>query len=214
MACDADRALAPDLPQDVLRRLVGADEPVDAQRYDVGVLARPRVVLRNLGAGNHQQLVLPPRPLRLLTNRVEIGRESLFGDGEGAPAERRQPSGAPQPVLLAEDVVGDGNHVEVAGPAVQIDQLAQGQRPVAPGRVHVEVTVVWRLAVRVEKGEQLAAGVPSVLALLTTTISSGGHVWRASEARHACRNRSSLWAQTITLIVSDTPPPFQPCHRP
>jgi len=61
MAGDADRSLFPDRAQDVLRRLIGADEFGDVQRNDVRVLSAPQMILCDLGAGNDEQAVDPLR---------------------------------------------------------------------------------------------------------------------------------------------------------
>src|SRR5207245_40172 len=45
MAGDAQRALAPDLLQNVLSRLIGADELAEVQRHDVRILLAANMVL-------------------------------------------------------------------------------------------------------------------------------------------------------------------------
>ena len=132
MAGDAQRALPADRVQDVLGRLIGADVLVDVERDDVRVLLAADVVLRDLGAGNHQQIVELPRAARLGGDLLEIGLEALLGDRELAAAERQQPAGARQQIALHQDVIGDRDHVEPPRLAVQIDDLAQRQPAVAP----------------------------------------------------------------------------------
>src|SRR6266849_556938 len=57
MARNAQRTLSPDRHQDLLGRLIGADELANAERHDVGILLAPQVVLGNLGAWDHQEIV-------------------------------------------------------------------------------------------------------------------------------------------------------------
>ena len=76
MAGDAERALPADLVQDVLGRLIGADVLVDVERDDVRVLLAADVILRDLGAGNHEQVVELPRAPRLGRDLVQVGLES------------------------------------------------------------------------------------------------------------------------------------------
>ncbi len=46
------------------------------------------------------------------------------------------------------------------------------------------------------------SAVRSRLALLITMISSGRRLCASSECKHAAMNRSSLWAQTMTLMIN------------
>jgi hypothetical protein len=36
-------------------------------------------------------------------------------------------------------VIGDGDHVELSRPAIEVDRVAKAETPVAPAGVHVEV---------------------------------------------------------------------------
>jgi hypothetical protein len=69
---DAKRTLPPDFQEDVFRTLIGRDVAADPERDDVRVLLRADVVLRDLGARQHQHAVQPPCALHLFGNLAEI----------------------------------------------------------------------------------------------------------------------------------------------
>ena len=148
VAGDAERPLRADRTQDVLGRLIGADELLDVQRDDVRVLPAADVILRDLGAGDDQQVIETARALRLRGDVGEIRLEPRLGDREVAPPERRHPRDPRQQILLHQDVVGDRDDVEASGLPVEIDDLAQRQTPIAPPRVDVEVAEQKRFVPR------------------------------------------------------------------
>ena len=87
MARDAERALPPDLAQDVLGGLIGADVFGDVQRDDVRVLLAADVVLRDLGARHDQQIVELPGAPGLGGDVRKVGVEPPLGHGEIAQSE-------------------------------------------------------------------------------------------------------------------------------
>jgi len=136
---DAQPALPPDLAEDGVGGLVGADVTLDVERDDVRVLAAAQPVLRHLGAGDDEQAIAVERPLRFRRDIGQVGLELLLAQPEPPPAERGDAPRAREQVLLYQDVIGDRDDVELAGRSVQVHHLAHRQRPVAPLRVHVEV---------------------------------------------------------------------------
>ena len=123
VAGDAECVLTADRSQDLLRWLVGADVLLDVQRDDVRVLLRPDTVLRHLRARDHEHPVLVPGTCRLRLDVLEIGVEITLLYAERTASQRRQPAGAREDVLLHQDVVGDGDDVELAGATVQVDHF-------------------------------------------------------------------------------------------
>ena len=85
-------------------------------------------------------------PFRL--NVGEVGAEALFAEAEIPRSERRHPAEARQQVPLHQNVVGDGDHIELAGLAIEIDDLAQRQAAVAPPGVHVKIAQQERFVPR------------------------------------------------------------------
>src|SRR4030095_7470678 len=90
MTGDAERALAPNLAQDVGGALIGAHVALYVERDDVRVLLAADAVLRHLDTGHDEHAVLLPRPLALLVNVVEISLEVLLAHTERPPTPRPQ----------------------------------------------------------------------------------------------------------------------------
>ncbi len=134
--------------QDVFGGLIGADELAQVQRDDVRVVLAADMVLRDLGAGNHQQIVQALRSLGFGGDVGHVGLEPILGDREVAQTERRQAPGPAEQIALHQDVIGDGDDVEAAGLAVQVDDLADRQPPVAPRRMHMKIAEQKRLVSR------------------------------------------------------------------
>ncbi len=106
----------------------GRDVDVRPQpdRDGVSRAERVRVVVRELEAGNHKEVVQLARPQRLGANRAQVG---VVGAGVHL-------------ALLARRVVGDREDVEAAA-TVQVAELPQAERAVTPRRVRVELAEQW-----------------------------------------------------------------------
>src|ERR1043166_5547408 len=139
MAGDAERTLPPNLAQDGLGGLIGADELLDVKRNDVRVLPTAQTVLRHLDAGDNEHPVLLHGALGFLPDVCEVRLKVLFAKSEAPLAERRNPGRARKQVLFHQDVIGNGDDIELAGRAVQIDDFANRQLAITPLRVNVEV---------------------------------------------------------------------------
>ena len=139
VAGDTQRPLTPNLAQDVLGRLVGADEFSDVQRDDVRVALAADVILRDLGTWNDQQIVQTLGARRFGVDVIEVVCESVFGDGKVTAPQRQEPSSARQQIPFHENVVGDRDHVESLCPSIKVEDVAQRQATIAPLRVHVKV---------------------------------------------------------------------------
>ena len=127
MAGDAERALAPDLFQDVLGRLVGADELADVQRDDVRVLLAADVVLRDLRAREsraYRKAASPARASTSMSARYASNRSSVTENCRRPSVARR--AGAGQQIAFHQDVIGDRDDVEPPGLAVQVDHFTDG----------------------------------------------------------------------------------------
>jgi hypothetical protein len=75
----------------------------------------------------------------------EIIGEVVLADTERAAAEGDETPGTGQQIALHQDVIGDRQHVELAGAAVEVDDLGHRQGAVAPAGVDVEVAEEKRL---------------------------------------------------------------------
>ncbi len=111
----------------------------DAERDDVGVVLRADVILRDLGAGNDEQSVLPPGARRLLLDVRQIIVEGFLSDRKLPPAECRDAPKSPQQILSSKNVIGDREDVEPSCSPVEIDDFAEREPPVTPRRVYMEV---------------------------------------------------------------------------
>ena len=139
VAGDAERPLPPDLAQDGVGGLIGADVSLDVERDDVRVLLAAQAVLRHLRAGNDEHAVLLQARSASVLMSARYASNVVFAHAEAPLPERRDAAGAREQVLLHQNVVGDGDDVELAGLAVEIDDLANRQPAVAPLRVDVKV---------------------------------------------------------------------------
>ena len=106
------------------------------------------VVLRDLGARDHEHVVQALRPDGFARNLVQVGLEAVLGDGKLAVSERRHAPGPRQQIALHQDVIRDRHDVEMPGLAVEVDDLAHRQPPVAPARVDMKVAQQKRLVSR------------------------------------------------------------------
>ncbi len=103
------------------------------------VVLGANVVLCDFGARNHQHAVLAFCARGFLFYGGNVVVERLRSNGELPPAECRHPSEPTEKIFLAQDMVGDREHVKLACPAVEIHHLAKRQPAVAPRRVYMEV---------------------------------------------------------------------------
>jgi hypothetical protein len=103
-----------------------------ADRDGVGGEKWIEVVVRELEAGEEQQVVARSGPLRLGVDLLEVGAMIRRHD-PARPLPRRH-----ERVVVPVHVVGDDENVE-ARPPVQIHELRQRERSVAPRRVRVEL---------------------------------------------------------------------------
>jgi hypothetical protein len=87
------------------------------------------VVVGELEPRQDEQVVVAARPLGLRSDLGEVVGVVPCVHAERESLCRR---------VGADDVVGDGEHVEAVRP-VEIDELGKGQCPVAPPRVGVEL---------------------------------------------------------------------------
>jgi hypothetical protein len=117
-----------------------------------------QLVLCDLGTRDDQQVVLSARALGFLPHLGEVGLELFLGDAETPLAERGEAAGTREQILPHQDVIGDRDHVEPARAPVQVDGLAQGQAPVTPPRVHVEVAEQEWLVARHVRSSRPCAG--------------------------------------------------------
>ena len=108
----------------MLEPAVERDPGPDAQREGVAGVVGVAVVESELDAGHQEQAVLLSRPPRLPVDRIEIALVCRLRQVRGSRREH---------------VVGDAEHVEAVA-AVDIDELGQRERAVAPRRVRVELT--------------------------------------------------------------------------
>jgi hypothetical protein len=115
-----------------LESVVDADERAaadgDGMRGEIGV----EIVVGQLQPGEEQQVVVAPRALRL---GVDLGE--VVGVVPGVHASERRVRGQPR-IVEPVDVVGHAEDVEPAA-AVQVDELRECERAVAPARVGVEL---------------------------------------------------------------------------
>ena len=94
-------------------------------------LERVHVVERQLEPRDHEQAVRPPRARGLALDVREVVVEAHLVDGPAAGARSRR-------VVCPDHVVGDAEHVESVAP-VQVDELGDVERAVAPARVGVQL---------------------------------------------------------------------------
>lgn len=130
---DRHAALTLDRPDQLERIRVGVDEFGNADSQDMGrSIVRDRV-LAQLEARDHDHAVTVPRPLGFGFQNLEIegkgGRRERLVHGSGRLADQRS--------RLAK-MIRDGDRAETERP-VHIDQLGDGELPVAEDRVHVEI---------------------------------------------------------------------------
>src|SRR6185503_3963761 len=109
------------------------------QRDDVRVLVAADPVLRDLGAGNHEHPVALERPLCLRPDIGDVGGEVALAQAERSTAQSRQTTRPRQQVFLHQDVIGDGDDVELPRLAIEINHFADRELAVAPLGVDVEV---------------------------------------------------------------------------
>ena len=117
--------------------VVDGDERAQTDRDGVGSVARVAVVVGELRPGNDEKVVLRAGAPRFLRDLREVGRQPR-GREVAALAARGSPR-----VVAPDDVVGDTEDVE-AMTAVEVDELADREQPIAPARVRVELAEQWR----------------------------------------------------------------------
>ena len=122
MGGDERRPLRARGAQSTLEPAFDPDEGVQPDRQRVRRARRIGVVVGQLEARNHEQVVEPRRPRGLGGEVVEVLGEVRAVDVAS----------------LARRVIGDGEDIE-ARPAVQIAELPRREGAVAPGRVRVEL---------------------------------------------------------------------------
>ena len=127
---------APRLPGGAHRRgdpHLRRDEAAQSDRDCMGREPGIRVVAGDLEAWHEEEAVERARPLGLLLDRSQVGRMVPCVHVPGLGALSREPR-----VPVRERVVAQAEEVE-AGVSVDIDELPEGERPVAPGRVCVQL---------------------------------------------------------------------------
>jgi hypothetical protein len=112
-----------------LQPVVEADEVARADGDRVRGLERVDVVVGELEPRQDEQVVVAARPLGLRGDLGEVVGVVPCAHAQREPLRRR---------VGADNVVGDGEHVEAVRP-VEIDELGKGQCSVAPPRVSVEL---------------------------------------------------------------------------
>ena len=132
MGRDQRRPRSPRVLERRLDPVVHGHELPAAHGYGMRRHVRVEVVVRELEAREHEQVVVPPCSLRL---RGELGK--VVGVVRGPDAARRRVGREPR-IVAAVDVVGDAEHVEPVA-SVEVDELGHGQCAVAPPRVRVEL---------------------------------------------------------------------------
>ena len=110
---------------------------------------RVEVVVGQLEPGQEQQVVLPAGALGLRLDLCEV-----VGVVRGMDASERCVVGQPR-IVAAVDVVGDAEDVEAVA-SVQVDELGQRERAVAPPRVGVELAE-QRLDLAAHRASSVAA---------------------------------------------------------
>ena len=116
LACSRERLLDPIVDRDVLAQAHGDT---------VGALLRTVVVVGQLEAGNHEEVVGVER-----ARGLGFDRRQVLAVVAGVHVIVRRPA--------CDDVVGHAENVETGIP-VEIDELGERQHPVAPGGVCVEL---------------------------------------------------------------------------
>ena len=112
---------------------IDGDEALEAHGQGVRGTVGLHVVVRQLEPGQHEQVVRASRPRRLPVDLGEIRSMKIRPYAGVGPLIRVEPG-----VVDAHDVVRDAEHVEAVR-AVDIDELGNRQRAVAPRRVRVKL---------------------------------------------------------------------------
>ncbi len=131
---DREGALRLDGPRELERVRVSRDVIRDADSQNVGGSRVGKGVFRELKSGENDHLIELPSAFSFRFEDLLIEREDCGSKSAAEDLSRFAKKGA----LLAE-MIGDGDRPEAAA-TVQIDELGDGELPVAEGRVNVQVS--------------------------------------------------------------------------
>jgi hypothetical protein len=176
-------------------------------------LVRVEVVVGELQPGDDQHPVADERPLRLLIDRGEVGLEvPSVDEGTTVPGSLLPIPG----VVASERVVGHAEHVE-ARATVLIDELPQGERSIAPGRMGMKLaeerpptggyfwllltrgSVVWRSN---KSGSEPFVSARFCLSLLRCARNEAGRCYPPG-GTHGCAKREALTGRSPHLYRRD-----------
>jgi hypothetical protein len=137
-----------DFTQDRIRRLIRADVFLDVERDDVRVLAAADPVLGDLGSGDDEHAILIAGAIGFLPDVRKIRVEIVLAHAVRATTERGESTRPCQDIFLHQNVIGNRDHIELAGGSIEVDHLRDCESTVAPPRVHVKITEQKRFVAR------------------------------------------------------------------